>query len=160
MWIELKDKKYYLDSSLNGLRLRFYSGVDSDVKKECKDFCRWLRKKYWFPVRVNCNFFNYTYFLANSQNDKDSVADFYYSKNDNDKTIPTIWIATGEIKKRKPGERKTIIQCFQHNIAHELTHYFQWYFLQFDKRTDRSLEIEATKWSDYLLCEYLDENKR
>ena len=42
-------------------------------------------------------------------------------------------------------------------MAHELTHYFQWYFLEDEARTDRSLEVEAGKWARYLVAEYLSE---
>ena len=44
-------------------------------------------------------------------------------------------------------------------MAHELTHYFQWYFLEDEARTDRSLEVEAGKWARYLVAEYLSERK-
>ena len=39
-------------------------------------------------------------------------------------------------------------------LAHEITHYYQWYFLEEDKRTARSLEIEANKWSKYIVDFY------
>ena len=41
-------------------------------------------------------------------------------------------------------------------LAHEITHYYQWYFLEEDKRTDRSLEIEANKWSKYVVESYFN----
>ena len=41
-------------------------------------------------------------------------------------------------------------------IAHELTHYYQWYFLEENKRSNRSLEIEANKWSKYILEIYFE----
>ena len=43
-------------------------------------------------------------------------------------------------------------------LAHEITHYYQWYFLEEDKRTDRSLEIEANKWSKCIVESYFNNN--
>ena len=45
---------------------------------------------------------------------------------------------------------------FLTSLAHELTHYFQWYFKYTDsgERTERSLEQEATRWAMYLVGEY------
>ena len=51
---------------------------------------------------------------------------------------------------------KILIEDVLHAVAHEITHYFQWYFLEEDKRTDRSLEIEANKWAMYILGIYYD----
>ena len=41
-------------------------------------------------------------------------------------------------------------------LNHEITHYYQWYFLEEDKRSSRSLEIEANKWSGYILNLYFN----
>ena len=43
------------------------------------------------------------------------------------------------------------------SLAHEITHYYQWYFGEEDKRTGRSLEIEANKWSGYIVGLYSNE---
>lgn len=51
-------------------------------------------------------------------------------------------------------ERKECVRFF--TIAHELTHYFQWFFYEDMHRTNRSLEIEATRWAKYLLQQYLN----
>lgn len=43
-------------------------------------------------------------------------------------------------------------------LAHEITHYYQWYFLEEDVRTNRSLEIEANKWANYILDSYFNDS--
>lgn len=48
----------------------------------------------------------------------------------------------------------TDLRYLEFTILHELTHYFQWYFLQDETRTDRSLEIEANRYAYWLLNEY------
>ena len=53
LWLQKNEKNYYNDKQVrNGLRLIFDKGVDPEVKRACKEFCMWLRKKYSFPVRV------------------------------------------------------------------------------------------------------------
>ena len=42
-------------------------------------------------------------------------------------------------------------------LAHEMTHYYQWYFQDEDKRTDRSLEMEANKWARYIVQLYFND---
>ena len=36
----------------SGLRLRFEEGVDIEVKNALKDFAKYFRKEYIFPIRV------------------------------------------------------------------------------------------------------------
>lgn len=67
---------------------------------------------------------------------------------------PFIWIATG--KDGRKTRKEYYIEDVLHLVAHELTHYFQWYFNQFDNRSNRSLEIEANRWANYLVDLYLE----
>ena len=48
----------------------------------------------------------------------------------------------------------TDLRYLKFTILHKLTHYFQWYFLQDETRTDKSLEIEANRYGYWLLNEY------
>ena len=41
-------------------------------------------------------------------------------------------------------------------LAHELTHYFQWYLIEDEKRSDRGLEIQAGKYARRIVDEYLN----
>jgi hypothetical protein len=41
-----------------------------------------------------------------------------------------------------------------HSLSHELTHYFQWYFFDDHKKSDRSLEVQASKYADRVFKDY------
>ncbi len=69
----------------------------------------------------------------------------FYSMDDEKRRIyPRISIAANV------GDKYSLQDIF-FTLAHEITHYYQWYFLEDNKRTDRSLEIEANKWAKYIL---------
>lgn len=153
MWIDKEFKKIYSNSSVKGLRLKFSKHIDDKLKEEIIGFIKFLRRKYYFPIRCTI-FIKHNNEFYEEDNSKKTIGYFYYYE-DHLKKTPFIWIATGRyhyfpsIKKEK--EMKNIL----FTIAHELTHYFQWYFLEIDFRTDRSLEIEANKWANSLIIEYL-----
>jgi hypothetical protein len=50
--IEKWRDRYKINNIRAGLRLRCNQDVDAEVKRACKDFCRWLRSEYYFPIRV------------------------------------------------------------------------------------------------------------
>ena len=151
MWIIKEEKNLYCDSKLRGIRLWVQKDVLLEIREEVKTFLSWLRENYFFPIRCTIKLKHCPYFSREGENDKDSYGDFYYDKND--KKYPEIWIAAGRIRRETLENRKKRILFL---ISHELTHYFQWYFFEFEKRTDRSLEIEANKWARYLLQEFYD----
>lgn len=159
MWIRLNEKTEYNDSKKNGLRLRFYNGVDIEVRQASKYFCKWLRTFYWFPIRCNVHFFNIPYVKAYDGSKCSAL--FSYLENDIKTTVkelPKILVATGYYAKQiKKREKKVVIFNIFDSIVHELTHYYQWYFMQFDEksRIDRSFEREAKKWSNYVLSNYI-----
>ena len=52
LW-ECKDWTLFVsDGCRSGIRLRFDKEVDKEVKRACKEFVYWLKKRYEFPVRV------------------------------------------------------------------------------------------------------------
>lgn len=155
MWISITDKSKYMDAiDFTGIRLRFYDGVDDNVKRACKEFCKWLRRKYWFPIRCTIHVYNEAY-IENVGRKCSSV--FYYSADEEKEIFPFIHLVTGNYRKNilKYGV-DNVLASYLSDIAHELTHYFQWYFYELgsDHRTNRSIENEATRWANYILCEY------
>ena len=52
IWISEEWKDVYNGTCRTGLRLKSDKDVDSEVKRACKEFCKWLRTKYVFPIRV------------------------------------------------------------------------------------------------------------
>lgn len=154
IWINKEFIDYYSDSSKKGLRLRFYSGVDPFVKEECKKFCNWLRSQFWFPLRCGIKFFPWAYFYDQTDIRKKHSGYFYYSSDEKNEKPPIIWLATGEYNNCEAQKKQDKLYNILFTLTHELTHYFQWYFYEFNKRTDRSLDMEANKWGNYLLYEY------
>ena len=166
MWIEKKEKKDYLDSSTRGLRLVFSDGVNSNLRLECTLFCKWLRAKYFFPIRIVVRMLSYsefTTYIGNENEMKEAVFRYqleFDNKAPEEKRLPKIFIATGKYDKqqKRHGVNKTT-RHYLNSIAHELTHYFQWIFYEFDNRTDRSIEMEANSWAGYLVQEYFDDKQ-
>ncbi|MBE6580203.1 MAG: hypothetical protein E7650_01140 [Ruminococcaceae bacterium] len=149
-WIENQFKNEYIDSAKQtGIRCVFPKGFDEDTKNEIKRFIKFIRANYYFPIRVNVTFDNKIHFI--NQTDGHKYYGVFYDGDADKKTYPQIYIAA----KHTP---KNSIEDILFNIAHELTHYYQWYFLEDEKRTDRSLEMEANKWTKYLLYTYYCEN--
>lgn len=145
MWI-LKEEKYlYNDSKVQGLRLHFCEGVQLNNKETCKAFCHWLQKKFFFPIRCNIIFSPLKKFKRKTKGGCYGV--FFSNKEYAFKRYPQIYIATNF--KSKEDEYSCLI-----TIAHELTHYYQWYFYEDEKSTERSLEIMANKWARYIVWEY------
>ena len=146
MWIEKEYSQNYKDCPAQGLRLKFYNDFSDAQKSSLKEFCNFLRKKYFFPIRVYM-------LLCNTQKFKDPddghlYSGIFYDNGDcRRKTYPRICVAA-----HFDNENQFLDVCY--TIAHELTHYFQWFFLEDEKRSGRSLEIEANKWADYLTGEY------
>mgnify|MGYP002514396458 CR=1 FL=1 len=153
-WIDRKYKNEYKDSAkASGIRYRFYDygdGFDPTIVEEMKRFIAFLRKYYYFPIRVNILFCNTPAFKHPI--DHHTYYGAFYSMDDEKRRIyPRISIATNV------GDRHSLQDiCF--TLAHEITHYYQWYFLEDNKRTDRSLEMEANKWAKYILELFFNEH--
>lgn len=160
MWIEKKDKNEYCDSIKKGLRVVFRSNTDNSLRFEVLSFAKWLRKRYWFPIRVEVRFLNCDKIYLNEN--KSVVALFNYQTNWDcvetaEKACPLIYIAAGNyVKQLKKHGRKETLYNYIFSMAHELTHYYQWYFYEFGKRSPRSLETEANSWAYSLASEFMD----
>lgn len=163
MWIEKSEKNNYMDSSQWGLRFYSTKKVNLDLKINCLKYCSWLRKKFWFPIRIKLHLLSYESFIT--YDDEKKIAIFRYQttwdkKSKKEKEFPNIYITSGKFERqlKKHDFFDTLFYYF-HLIAHELTHYFQWYFYEFEKRTNRSLEREANSWGDYLAYNFIEEIK-
>lgn len=145
-WIEKQFKNEYLNSAKeNGIRCVFSTGFDELTKKEIKQFIEFIRSNYYFPIRIKITFSNEPYFVSDVDGHK--YYGIFYDGDEDKKIYPKIYIAGKQTEKNPIDD---ILFC----IAHELTHYYQWYFIEDIKRTDRSLEIEANKWAKYILYRY------
>lgn len=153
-WITKEYKEWYKDSAkASGIRYKFYDNenqFDKNTTQSIKEFISFLRKNYYFPIRLNVLFCNTSYFNHYIDNHIYYGA-FYDMEDEKKKVYPRISIAA---KVDKHNNLKDIL----YTLAHEITHYYQWYFLEEDKRTSRSLEIEANKWAKYILNFYSNYN--
>ena len=149
MWIGKEEKEEYLDCSVRGLRLKFFAGLTEAERNACKSFADWLRRYYFFPIRIYvCLVPQKAFYHPDDGHIYYGV--FYSGEAEKRKIYPRICIAA---RAQTPKAQEDVLLA----MAHELTHYFQWYFLEDEARTDRSLEVEAGKWARYLVAEYLSE---
>lgn len=92
----LKNWQQFLDHSDNrrtGLRFRYESGVDPEVKNACKNFAKWLRSEYDFPLRIPVYMKGEAYIKAR---DGEHVVGTFFEPFDYS-VEPYIRIATGDV---------------------------------------------------------------
>ncbi len=146
-WKNIVDSKskYYR----NGLRLHFQKGVDLEVKRSCVEFAKWLRKQYYFPLRVPIYFKTSKYIKCQ---DGDMVSAKIFMPFD--KSLePYITIATGDITeiKLKKGQDDALAGVLG-SMVHELTHYFQW--LNDLNISENQAERQANYYRNKIVDEY------
>jgi len=132
--------------------LTFDKRIDEKLKSGLKNFASWLRENYYFPIRCDVHV---GYYKSYKGLDGDSVVGgFYYydeGKGIVDK-LPTICMAG--LPTRRFLNRDYLERMIW-ELAYHLTKYYQWYFLEINERSERSLKIEATKWANYITGEYI-----
>lgn len=153
-WKSQNYKKIYDNQDIRtGIALRFEKGVHGDIKSLFTDFTKWLRKNYYFPIRV-------LVYVKESEtiklmNGSMAWGSFRYFDTFDE---PYIRIPTGDYLKQAENEGKenaayTILSSF----VHELTHYFQW-VNQFEQ-TDRGSEWQANYYRNRIIDLYLNEKE-
>jgi len=133
-----------------GLRLKFDKGIDDEVRRACKEFAVFLRKEYYFPIRVVVYIKNKSKIIAM---DGDKVYGTFWCTEDDYTIEPHIRVAAGDYKELciKWGKDSALTAILL-TIAHELTHYFQW--INSLSLTPIGQERQATKYARYILDEY------
>ena len=153
-WKSQNYKKIYDNQDIRtGIALRFEKGVHGDIKSLFTDFTKWLRKNYYFPIRV-------VVYVKESEtiklmNGSMAWGSFRYFDTFDE---PYIRIPTDDYLKQAEIEGKenaayTILSSF----VHELTHYFQW-VNQFEQ-TDRGSEWQANYYRNRIIDLYLNEKE-
>ena len=160
-WIPIEFKNSYSDFSNHGIELHFLdTEINEVLRQSCIKFCKWLRKKFWFPVKCKIFFEYYSCYKDEENRNSNAVALFYPGIDDKNgflKNYPNIWIAVSKFNKEVIRYGKdNAIENYYSLIVHELTHYFQWYFIETERRTKKSLEIEANKCAESIVYEYLN----
>lgn len=134
-----------------GLRLRFDKGTDPEVRRACLEFSAFLRREYFFPVRVPV-------YLKNKKKIKCLDGDLAYGtffRPDSYRVEPYIRIAVGDypILCEKWGKGSALTAVLL-TFSHELTHYFQW--INALDLTPVGQERQAKKYARYILDEYAE----
>lgn len=144
LWITRTEENltYYAASARKtNLSLRFASDIAPSTKKRICDFVRYLRKEFYFPIRCNVYF-------CNREKFRSSKGGYCYG----------IFFSNGESKGRIYPQIYIPVKNELHSVffslSHELSHYFQWYFLNEERRSDRSLEIQASKYATRITNDY------
>jgi len=132
-----------------GLRLRFQKGTDAEVRRACLEFCNWIRKQYYFPIRVPI-YVKSSEFIISKSGEKFSAIFFEPFDKHNE---PFIRIATGDFNEMKQkscqDDALASILC---SISHELTHYFQW--INDIRLTEIGVERQANSYADSIVYKY------
>lgn len=148
IWIDKEYKGLYKQElSKDGIRLFIDNKISSPVRIQIIKFIRFLRKNYYFPIRCKiylCERKNFT-----SKDGKKRIKGIFFQGEIDKKTFPQIYVPC---KTSKYWE----IQDIYLSIVRLLTFYFQWYFFEDEKRSNRSLEIEATKYAYAIVFQYLN----
>lgn len=132
-----------------GLSLKIDSTVDDDVRVACKNFAKWMRQEYYFPLRVPVYVRGTAYIRTM---DKDRVAGSFFEPDSFD-TEPYVRIAAGGYADLLASRgRDDAIASILFTLSHELTHYFQW--INALQLTDVGRERPATEYARYILHEY------
>ena len=112
-------------------------------KRICK-FVRYLRKEFFFPIRCNIYFCEQEKFRSSKGGFCYGI--FFSNDESNGRVYPQIYIPVNN----------ALFQIYI-SLCHELTHYFQWYFYDDKEKSNRSLEIQASKYANRILedfCNY------
>lgn len=151
LWTLTNWEKYYSTSKniRSGLRLKFDKDVNIEVKRACKEFCKWLRKNYFFPIRIPIYFKSTSTIKAL---DGEYVSATFFEPLDK-YDEPYIRISTGDYEDmfNRCGQDNALAAILR-SIAHELTHYFQW--INDVKLTEIGEERQAKSYADFILDEY------
>lgn len=150
LWKLEKWKKCYCEDNLkSGLYLRFNKGVDPQIKKAAKNFCKWLPKKYYFPLRVTVQ-----------------IVDSYRVKAEYGELVcvrfiklpePRIKIASGDFNEIAIDEGSAVaLEEVLFSIGYGLTQYFQW--INGIHLTEKGMKRQLNIYADKVLSEYTNDS--
>lgn len=149
LWLIDNWKNFYEQNDIScrsGLRLRCDKEVNPEVKRACKEFCKWLRTQYYFPIRIP------VYIKSSNKiraRDGDMVSAVFFGPY-NKCVEPYISIAAGDyFDLLKKMNKDRALSAILHSVSHELTHYFQW--INDVHLTPSGVEKQASYYANYIL---------
>lgn len=146
----------YNSGHRTGLRFVIEKNVDPEVRRACKEFGVWLRKKYYFPIRVPI------YVKASERlkaSDGSLCTGTFFGPYNKD-VEPYIRIATGDyfdLDLLYEWGKDNALWAILETIAHEISHYFQW--INDIELTLIGEERQAKKYATFILDEYSETRK-
>lgn len=144
LWITRTDENlaFYANSALkSNLSLHFDSDIDPKTKKRICSFVRYLRKEFYFPIRCNVYFCSQEKFRSSKRGYCYGI--FFSNEESGGRIYPQIYIPV-----------KNELHFVYYTLSHELSHYFQWFFLDDERKNNRSLEIQASKYATRITDDY------
>jgi hypothetical protein len=151
IWTIPNWQKYYNSDRRAGLRFVFDKDVDPEVRRACKEFGVWLRKEYYFPIRVPVYVKSHYRIKAR---DGEIVTGACFQPHEREEE-PYIRIAAGDyIDLINKKGKDNALGAMLGTIAHELTHYFQW--INDIELTEIGVERQAKAYEDFIIDEYKD----
>ena len=151
IWTIENWKKYFDGNIKSGLTVRYEKDVNGDVKRSCREFTKWLKSEYIFPVRVNVYFKASKHIRARDGENCSAEILLPFDKTE----TPYIKISTGEYEEflLKRGRENALASMFI-SLSHELTHYFQW--INNIRLTKIGTERQATTYAKFVMYEYYE----
>ena len=135
----------------DGIRFRYDTAIPDEVKTEFLRFAKWLRREYYFPLRINVYVYNTPFIKAK---DGELVVGLFFEP-DSYLDEPYIKLAVGDYESLcdERGHDKAIFATLG-TLVHELTHYYQW--INGLELTDKGRERQAKQYVRFILDEYTE----
>ena len=151
-WINKKDKKNYLNiCKYNGVRFSFESGIPEKAKNELSKLINYIRKKFYFPIRFNVCFTNEEVFI-NSENGEKGYCAFYGNQEAKKRMYPKLYVPALE------SDNNLLIEI-EYYVCLGISMYYQWFFKQDEKLSEKQLNKEADELADFYIKEYFEKSK-
>ena len=151
IWTADKWKNILAPDRRTGIRIRVEPSVDEEVRSACKNFVRWLRSEYEFPLRVPIYVKPVPYLIAL---DGEKAVGTFFEPLDHS-VEPYIRIATGDYPALKDSIGKdNALASILLTVAHELTHYYQW--LNGIELTPVGMERQASRYAHSIVDAYAE----
>ena len=134
------------------LRLRFDKNIDSEVRRACKEFAVFLRKEYFFPIRVVVYIKDQEKITAM---DGEKVYGTFWCLPNEYEVEPHICVAAGDYTQLcNRWGKDSALTAILSTMAHEITHYYQW--INSLNLTDVGQERQATRYARLIIDEYAE----
>ena len=157
IWTIENWQKHLADESnrRDGIRFRYDASIPGELKTEFLRFAKWLRREYYFPLRINVYVYNTPFIKAK---DGDLVVGLFFEP-DSYLDEPYIKLAVGDYEALcdERGRDKGVLAILG-TFVHELTHYFQW--INGLTLTEKGRERQAERYVWFVLEEYTEYLRR